>query len=130
MLLADLDQGKSMGLQSQPQRIVLESLLSRRRKRGGFAERIDLRQCGGRWVAHLVPSGERRAVFCVHDGEANSVGASETLEMECESFWGAGFFRQEKIPRRDNKRAIPAARHEHAVGVGFEALIAKLVEKR
>ena len=58
-----------MRLQSQRQRVVLQDLLLRRRKRGGFAERIDLRQCGERWVAHLVPSGERRAVFCVHDGE-------------------------------------------------------------
>src|SRR5258706_6703373 len=130
MLLADLDQRKSMRLQSQRQRVVLEALLRRGWKGSRFAERLDLRQRGKRWMAHLFPGRERRAMFFVHDGQANGVSAPESLEMERESFWGACFLRQEKIPGRDDKRAIFAARHEHAIGVGFEARIAKVVEKR
>src|SRR6266403_144237 len=117
-----------MRLQSQRQRVVLEALLRRGWKRGSFAERFDLRQRGKRWMAHLFPGRERRAMFFVHDGNAHRTCAPEILEMECESFWGACFLRQEKIPGRDSNRAIFAARHEHAIGVGVQARVANLVE--
>src|SRR5260370_41433169 len=116
MLLAELDQGKGMRLQSQRQRVVLEGFFTLRRKRGGFSECFDLRERGKRRATHFVPGWERRAMFLVHGGDPNRLGASETLEMERESFWGARFFGEEEIPGRDNARPIFAARHEHAIG--------------
>ena len=69
-------------------------------------------------------------MFFVHDGQANGVRASETLEMERESFWGACFLRQKKIPGRDNKRTIFAARHEYGVRIHIKARVAQLMEQR
>ncbi len=81
MLLGEFDQGECLWLQSKSERAAFERLRLRCGKRGGFAERLHLRQRGERGPAHFFPGGERRAVLLVDDGDAGGLRAAEPFEM-------------------------------------------------
>jgi len=86
MLLGEFDQGECLWLQSKSERAALERLRLRCGQRGGFAERLDLRERGKRGPAHFFPGGERRAVIFVDDGDTGGLCTSEPVEMQRDGF--------------------------------------------
>ena len=80
-----------------------------------MAELLDLREGGKRGAAHFVPGRERRAVVLVHDGDASGMLGAETLEVQRDNLWRAGFLGEEEVPHGDGERAITAPSDKRGV---------------